>query len=321
MEYNSNILRKLNQYFKERWHAHDYRNGWLKMDCPYCGKHKFGVSISTNKANCFSCGDHKNPFKVIMELEDLKTRPEVYNLLKAFEGSDYLEPVLQPREYSTITLPESFKLLSLGSSEMAKMAQNYMEGRRFNIDKLSMKGVGYCTKGDYMGFIIFPFYQQGKLIYFIGRQFIQLGEKFKNPSVEKFGIGKATLTYNIDALAIYNKIYAVESVPNVLTLGDNAIATLGKAVSGYQVSAIIRSPVKEVVIGLDEDARGEAIHLALKLVPYKKVKVLPFPPKKDINDIGRKATKKIEKETPWSTYQTLLKERLKISQTVELPYN
>lgn len=307
MIYTSAIKGKITQYFKEKWGMRDYRNGWLKGACPYCGADKFGISVSKAKANCFKCGNKINPLKCIMELENLSTKLEVYNLLNTFEGVTFLEPKIEAREWKLISLPESFRLLAFGSSIMADTARAYMKDRGFNINTLSARGIGYCVKGSYAGFIIFPFYQGGKLIYFIGRQFIQLGEKFKNPSVEDFGIGKSMLTYNADSLQIYNKIYVVESITNCLTSGDNSVGTLGKTISNYQLSMLYGSPCKKFVIGLDPDAILEAIKLGLRVINHKKVKILSFPKGKDINNLGKKWLKKAEKETPWLNYSDLLK--------------
>jgi DNA primase len=315
MSYNKEVKRKINQYFKDRWGASDYRAGWLKMDCPWCGKLKFGVHIANSKANCFSCGNKGTPLKAIMELENFETLPQLYTFLKAFEGIDFLEPTPEIREWSKVELPESFRLLAMGNSLLAKSARSYMENRGFNILKLSARGVGYCTSGSYAGFIILPFYQRGKLIYFIGRQFIQMGEKFKNPSVEDFGIGKSMLVYNIDSLAVYKKIYAVESITNCLTIGDNSIATLGKKVSGYQLSLLIKSPCKYVILGYDDDAMVEAISLGLQLVNYKKIKILEFPKGKDINNLGRKTVKSIEKQSKWLSYGDLINLKSKYETT------
>ena len=182
-----------------------------------------------------------------------------------------------------------------------------MRKRGFNILSLSMQGIGYCTTGDYAGMIIFPFYKNSKLIYFIGRRFLAMGEnKFKNPDVETLGIGKSEIIYNEDALGIYQKIYVVESVINALTIGPNAIAIMGKSISGIQLSKILRSPCKQIVIGLDPDAYSHAIKLAFKLVDTKKCKLLKFPENKDVNNLGRKWVKDKEKKTPISNYNQLL---------------
>ena len=45
MRLNSNIKGKMHQYFIRKIGAFDYRKGWMKSDCPYCGgEKKFGIN-------------------------------------------------------------------------------------------------------------------------------------------------------------------------------------------------------------------------------------------------------------------------------------
>lgn len=71
-------------------------------------------------------------------------------------------------------------------------------------------------------------------------------------------------------------------------MGDRAIATMGKAVSRYQLNGLIKSPCQRYIILLDFDAQKYAIDLALKLILYKKVKVVFFEDSRDVNDLGKK---------------------------------
>lgn len=311
--YSKKIEDKMNTYFINKLGMKPYTRGWMKGDCPFCGKeNKFGINIFSAKANCFSCGNHHNPIYVILQLEDLKLRVDAYKVLEGYEETEYLAPIIEKQDVGKVRLPESFKLLTLGSSQIGIFARKYMEGRGFNINKLSMKGIGYCTDGEYMGCIILPFYQQGELIYFIGRRFIHLfGEKFKNPSLGKeINIGKSMVIYNIDALAIYNRIRIVESVMNAETLGSNTIATDGKKISPYQKAQIIKSPVKNISILLDHDAMVEAYKLAMDLSPYKNIKVVELPDERDVNKIGRKASLELEKNTKYGNHQFFYKKFL-----------
>ena len=304
------LKKKVTDYFVSKHGCAPYANrGWYKGYCPNCGKYKFGFRLSDNRVNCFFCGPMGTPLKAIMDLEGIDTLPEVYHFLKTFEGIDYYDgPKKVEVEIKTIELPKSFKLLSIGDSNIGKLARSYMRKRGFNVLSLSMMGIGYCTNGDFAGMIILPFYRKGKLVYFIGRRFLALGvNKFNNPDSEQFGIGKTELIFNEDALQVYSTIYVVESVINALTLGANAIAIMGKKISQIQLSKILRSPCKRIVICLDPDAYIEAIQLGLKLVEYKKVKVIRFPDKKDVNDIGKKWVMEQRKITPYHSYLDLIR--------------
>lgn len=302
-----NIKGRLYEYFKARLGMFDYRNGWMKGDCPDCGAHnKYGVNISHNRTNCFKCGYHERPIYVVRMVENFKGLSEVYNMLNAFDGFSFKETKVERIERKPVILPEGFRLLNQGNSQMAKSARSYMKGRGFDIDKLSAKGFGYCTSGDYFGHIIMPFFAEGKMVYFHARNFLNTGPKFNNPPMEEFGVGKSTLIYNQDALFIYDRIFIVESVMNAETLEEAGTVLGGKKISNYQYSIIVNSPVEKIVILLDPDAYSEALQLGMRLSNHKKVKVVLLPDDNDVNDIGRKKTLEYVREIPYENYNQLL---------------
>lgn len=308
MAYNKNLLRKINQYLRDRLGMYYYRRGWLKGDCPYCHDHKFGVNLSMNRSNCFKCEANPKPLEVVMEIEGFTELNEVYNYLRAFEGADYFEEVLEPFDFKDgVTLPNGFRNILRGNSFLAKQTRNTIKRRGLDVQTLARKGWGYCTEDKYFGYLIMPFYVNGRLVYFNARKILGDGPKFNNPLVEDFGIGKNMLIYNIDALAIYDKSYIFESVMNAETIGPNAIATGGKKVSNYQINVFIKSPCKKFIIGLDDDAIEDAITLAFKLQPYKKVKIIQFPKGRDANDIGRAQTLLKTYKSRYLKYNDILK--------------
>lgn len=268
---------------------YDYRRGWLKGDCPDCGKHKYGVNLSLNKSNCFSCGYNPKPLDLIKEVENISSLREIYEVLDHLEGITYYEEEVKAYELKKDTvLPDGYKNIKRGDSVLAKAARAFIKRRGFDIKKMSQKGWGYGTKGKYFGYIIIPFYVDNKLVYFNARLFIGQGPKFNNPEVEEFGLGKSFIIYNKEALYLYRTTWVVESVTNSETIGENACAMGGKSLSAVQINEIIKSPCEKIIIGLDRDALDKAIKLAFKLVEYKKVKVVVMDDDRDINDIGRK---------------------------------
>ena len=300
---------KLASYFKKRLGMFDYRNNWMKGDCPNCGKAlKFGVNLVNNRTNCFSCDYHPRPLEVIMEVEKLTSKHELVTFLAGIADIEKYEHIIKPREFKELTLPPEFKLLILGKGSMiGELAIKYMEGRGFGAMYLSRKGIGYCSEGKYAGYIILPVYMSGRLIYFTGRRFINLGPKFNNPEVEESGIGKSQMMYNSESLLLYKKVRIVESYINALTLGDTASAAFGKKISNYQISMMLRSPVEELVIILDPDAYLDSLAQAKKLVMHKKVKVIKLPDGKDVNDMGKKETLALEKSASFLSHSDIMK--------------
>ena len=80
----------------------------------------------------------------------------------------------------------------------------------------------------------------------------------------------------------------------------------GKAVSAYQINQLIKAPCKRYIILLDSDAWDYAIDLALKLVNYKKVKVIRFPDSRDVNDLGKKKVLKLIYKSRYLSYRQLI---------------
>lgn len=312
--FNTNVRGNMITYFTQRLGVKELSTGWLgRGTCPQCGKQgKFGVNVFKNYAHCFSCEYKKTPLQIVMDLEGIVTYVEAFKFLKTFESAELYEKPLELLKTKEVDLPEGFKLINLGDSETAKMARTYMRNRGYKILELAMKGVGYCTKGKFAGRIIIPFYHKGELIYFNAREFINTGLKHLNPSVEDFNIGKNMIMYNADCLYIYKRVYALESATNCLTLGDAAFGLGGKIPSEWQLSTIIKSPCREIVVILDPDAYWYSIKMALKLVNHKKIRVVKLPMKEvapgkywDVNDWGKKNTMEFVKNTQPQTYQEL----------------
>ena len=304
---NKIIRTKLYSYALKRLGLREYRRGWLKGNCPDCGRiDKFGMNLSRNRTNCFVCGFHPSPVRLVMDMEGFSNFQETWNYLEAYEGREYLEPIIERIERIDTVLPDGFKSLVLGDSRLAKTARNYVSGRGFDPEEMAYKGWGYGTRGDYFGYIIIPFYAGGKLIYFNGRRFVGMGPKYMNPKIEDFGLGKSLIMYNIDALALYQTIYLVEGVINAQTMGDQGVATGGKKISHYQISMLIKSDVENVIILLDPDAMEDAIKVSLELTYHKNLKLIELPEGKDVNDIGQKRTLRYVNRSRWLNYNDLI---------------
>lgn len=316
-KYTKSIRGKLFKYFKQRLNIKPSTKGWYRSDCPICaGNYCFGVNMLKNRGKCFKCLADNNLVGILMYMENLQTLNDAKNFLniqKEYDG--YEDAVVQPKyEKKKVVLPESFRLINRGYGILGKSAGSYMKGRGYDLLDLTERGVGYCLEGEYAGYIIFPFYRKGELIFFQGRKFMGGGPKMQNPKNEDFGIGKTELIYNQDALFIYNRINVVESITNALTLGDNTIAILGKKISAYQFGLLMKSPCTHITLILDDDALEDAIELALRLVHYKNIRIVIMPKGEDVNNLGRAKTKELIRKAEYKTYNQLFKMRLNVKE-------
>lgn len=301
---------KLKGYFTFKIGAKDYRHGWMKSRCPYCGREgKFGINLSMNRTNCFRCGEHPSPVQLVMYLEKVDTFHEVVKILDSskYEGFIFKEEKIELKEKKEIYLPDGFKSILFGTSTLAKAARNYVIKRGFDIKKVAMSGWGYGTKGKYFGYLIIPFHERGELVYFNARLFMGNGPKYNNPDTSDTGLGKSFILYHKDALYMYKTVFLCEGAINAETIGERGIASGGKMISRYQINEIIKSPVEKVIILFDPDAKDRAIDLAFKLINFKKVKVVFLPDGEDVNSIGRVRTMKLIYSTHYQDYSELLK--------------
>lgn len=314
MKITNQFKSKLKTYFIKRLGAFEYRHGWMRIPtCPYCGREqKFGVNLSMYRTNCFRCNAHPSPAQLIMDIEGFTEYHELINLLNngQFDELQFKEEKIELAESKPVYLPDGFKLINQGTSQVARSIRSYMSSRGFTIEELSKHGIGYvATEGPFFGYLIIPYYNKGTLRYYNARNVIGQGPRYNNPNKDITGLGKEFIIFNQDALDMYNSIFICEGAINALTMGDRAIATMGKAISAYQVNQLIKSPVNRFILLLDPDAIKYSINLAFKLVAYKKVKVIQLPEGKDCNDLGRKEVLKFIYNTRYQSYQDLLKLR------------
>ena len=320
MRYSKKTIQKLYAWFIQKLGAKPKARGWLNSDCPFCGaKGKFGVKPITNNTHCFRCGYDKPPIQAIQELTRCDTEKEAWRQVFSDEIDTFQVKIPESElhinnQLKGMSLPEGYHNIIEGTGLIARTCRAYLKRRGFNVAKLSMKGYGYCDSGPYRGYIIIPYTMNGELVYFNARK-VMLGgtTKYKNPVANETGLGKAYVIYNIEALQLYKRVQICEGAFNAETLGDTAIATAGKLLTEWQINHILSSPVEEIDLLLDPDALIESINLALRLVNFKKVRVVTWEEKKkDVNDLGRKETLRRIRKHRFLTYGELINYKMAV---------
>lgn len=288
--------------------------GWLRGDCPVCYKNNtFGLNPERNQVNCFVCGVSGSPINLYITLHpDIDSYSKALLSLKQKSTGTIirrrnLRQEARVSQEVTIRLPEDYHNILTGDSQAAKSARSVLRSRGYNLEELSLQGVGYGT-GKNLGFLILPYIEEGKLVYYTMRSHI--GPKvFKNPEIDTIGLGKSDLIYNRDALYMYTEINIMESITNCLTLPPNSVAIGGKVASPIQIDLLIKAPVETYNIILDPDAREQSLKLSLRLARHKKVRHVFWQGDDDVNSLGKIATKFHIRRTPIKSYNQLLLER------------
>lgn len=179
MKITNQFKSRLRTYFIKRLGAFDYKHGWLRIPtCPYCGREqKLGVNLSMYRTNCFRCNAHPSPAQLIMDIEGFTEYHELINFLNngQFDELQFKEEKIELAESKPVYLPEGFRNISLGDSQLAKSIRGYIKKRGFSLEKFSRYGIGYGTSGSTYGYLIIPFYYRGQLRYYNARNVIAKG--------------------------------------------------------------------------------------------------------------------------------------------------
>lgn len=327
------LSNKIVAYLSDEYGLRESTNGWLETDCPFCcKKNKLCVNPEYNYLKCWVC-DFKGDIYYFLELTEKLRFKEAVELISSYREQSYSLPTSQRRTFNSLNVfnvsskfsfPCAYKPILDGDNHLSRLARAYLIRRKFDLEYLADKGFGYVDEvcedrtKDLFGYIIMPFSRNGIYYYYNARNYMSSHLRYKNPSTEDFGIGKADLLWNEDALLQAKKLWIMEGVFSALTIGDDAIATMGKAVSNSQVSKILKSSAKEVVIAFDPNTWKESIDLASKLLNYKAVKLLDLKTG-DPNDLGAEKLYEIEETSKFlnfGTLMTLKHEKLKGQQNI-----
>ncbi len=298
------------KYIGDRYPLKRTTNGWWTSDCPFCGKRgKLAFHFAWSYSKCWSCNWRDSIADFVMESEAL-TYTQAHHTIMEADGAG-IDPdmfvMARSMDVAEVDLPAGYTPLIEGRGKtVGKRAIAYLEGRGFDIEKLDAQGFGYVGthagdgQDDYFGYIIMPIQQDGRLRYFIGRDFVDGFPKYKNPQREVCGTGKDQVIFNADAFNIHRNVYVMEGIFDALTLGRKAAATLGWSWSAEQLGWMIGSACESITIVADKGFYPMAVKNAVKLIDHKEVRVVNFDHQeygKDVNDIGRVRTMRLVKAT------------------------
>lgn len=254
--------------------------GWHSMDCPFCGKYKkCAVHLEIQYVKCWSCGAACNVAEFVQEVEKCNYYEAcqiLNNCKSAAIDLEVLSDIETTVVASDITLPDGWQSIADGTGMMGNRARAYLEQRGFDIDALDFKGFGYCNKHhssygtdaydinkDFYGYIIVPFKSQGRLQYYLGRDFMNQFLRYKNPPADWAGVGKSDVIYNEEALYMHKTIFVVEGWSDAEMLGKRGTATLGWTMSRQQLNAYHKSKASKLIFipdaGVDQ-ATGQTYY-------------------------------------------------------------
>ena len=256
--------------------------------CPFCNhrKPKLEINMATNEEGnnpweCWVCQTRGRTIRSL--LKQLKTpRETAAEVLKYLPKGTFIEY----KGLSIVELPKEFQPLYEAStvSVVANIVRKYLYERGLTDNDFIKYGIGYCTTGNYGGRVIIPSYSEsGQLNFFVARTYDGNYFKYKNPEASKDIIF-------FESLINWNQpIILCEGVFDAIAIRRNAIPILGKSISTSLYKKIITSPLKDVYVALDNDAKDRALEIAEQLLNQGKRVFMINMKDKDPSEMGFRA--------------------------------
>tara|TARA_R100001509_G_scaffold41628_1_gene22325 strand:- start:7109 stop:8032 length:924 start_codon:yes stop_codon:yes gene_type:complete len=256
--------------------------------CPFCNHHKpkLEIKMSTNEEGqnpweCWVCETKGRTVRSL--LKQLKTPRDTANeILKYVPRGAQIEY----KQLSIIELPKEYQPLysASGASVIANLVKKYLYERGLSDNDFIKYGIGYCTSGEYGGRVIIPSYSaSGTLNFFVARSYDGNYYKYKNPEASKDIIFFENLI-NWNA-----PIILCEGVFDAMAIRRNAIPILGKNISTSLYKKIITSPLRDIYIALDNDAKSKALKIAEQFLNNGKRVFIVEMKDKDPSEMGFRA--------------------------------
>lgn len=286
----------------------------IKMDP--LAKDKDGNSIYMN-FHCWRDNSHrgKDLFQLLRLIKAPKSKfLELQEILGKKKGLKEFESEINSLfnnnisvDKKNIFLPKEFIPLKYKKSDpYYKNAYNYVTKHRKLTDSDIIKyNIGYCSSGQYSGYIIIPSYDDNMNVnYFVGRSFYGSPNKHKNLNVSK------NIIFNELFIDWNSDIILVEGAFDAISVKRNAIPILGKYIPKFLKLKIIQNSVKRVFIALDKDAIKDSINILEDFIKNNIEVYFVKLDGKDPNDIGFKNIWKLIKNSDRVEFEKLIEMKL-----------
>jgi DNA primase len=279
----------------------DHGSDEVSFYCPFCHHHKkkLAINLQTQKWHCWTCNSRGSTLYPLFK--SLNSDESIFIRLRNITGdTKYKDNEDDGETEIYFSLPEHF--IPLIDTYETKNVANYLKKRGITKEDVIKYNIGYCDDGLYKNYIIIPSYdEEGKLNYFVARNYYQSSMKYKNPPVSKNQvIFESNISYKLPLIL-------VEGVFDAISTKRNAIPLLGKQLPPKLYDKIIENDVKNVYIMLDNDARKDALEIARKLQDqHIKTHVVQLDGK-DPNEIGFQHVNQLITQTKETDFAELVK--------------
>lgn len=267
--------------FKEaKWTA----SGELHFNSPFVNDNKMRLYVNPDKSRYYDQKQQKGGSFVsfVAEYLDIGIRQASILLIKDYSNKDGIEESVKYEDVvqvqKNIDLPNGIKwFFEENSGRTYKLAKRYLNERGIEEGDL---GFVYDPHGEfketYHNRIIIPFYEMGRLVYFIGRSFDESPLRYKNPH----GIDAGDFVFQYDKLADQRDIFIFEGVFDALSLHKPQVGTamLSNRLKSKQITKILDLAPERIVFVTENDKNEVAIKAGKKNLDWNLRTMMKYKP-------------------------------------------
>lgn len=267
---------------------HHARDGWINIDCPFCGKgthsYHMGYNIAFGYANCWRCGTHPL-VNVLHELTGLSIG-DCVKLLKQIKV--HKAKVVEKHK-------GVYKPPKLGGLKKAHIA--YLHNRGYDHKKLvrlwNIDGISLSSK--YAWRIFIPVLYHGKAVSWSTRSISKdkAVTRYLSAPLTEESMRRTDLLYGEDYAK--NTIIICEGFFDVWSLGPGAVATMGVEYSTSQLMRMVNFKKRYVCFDSDEPGQDRAKKLCRTLSLYEGETHNILLDSKDAGEASKKEIKLLQK--------------------------
>ena len=272
-------------YLDARLGGHAGRGPEYQFHCPACidrvgdesSKRKLGINLKKQVGGCFRCGFAFRSFEQLfrylnggaVKLDELALLRNEVSLptatLKAEVRRKFVKTTQVEVEKKPHPLPAEYVELSRVSGAVRRLAPfsrafEYLASRGVSEDKACEYRIGYCPKGEYEGYLVFPVVQEGQQVYFTTRYCGAHRMKSKNPLNAEGYHQRSSCLLNYDR-CVGQPVVALAEGPFSALAFPFGMAMMGKFLSDDQVRLIAKlvpKGLQELMLALDPGAGIES---------------------------------------------------------------
>lgn len=253
-------------------------SGWVGIRCLYCDDDSYhmGINLSTFKVYCWICGYHKlthvigkiakcpmEKARVLSDHFEFKSLEERYKEFGGIRGR--IEYEQNKNEYKTVIPPEATR-------RFPQAHLDYLRSRGFaplrTVRKYKLWAVDGI--GKYMFRIIFPVYENNKIVNFTARDITgKQKPKYLIASNLEAIRRKGECLFNFNSVHAGGDAILVEGPIDVMKMGDGAFCPMGLETSPKQAKMIKDRNIRRLFIIRDRGVAGRkmAFFLSNLLAP------------------------------------------------------